>query len=235
MGNRGTGNAQAYDVLLRGWQHYLRQTPEEFRAAIADFRKATEIDPGYGRAWAALAAVYWETYTRYWAAAVGIDRHSHFEAQEFLDKAKGDPTSLAHQVRSAMLLHAGRHADAVAEAQKGIASDPNDADGYVGLAGALSFAGRPAEALEAVERAMRLNPHFPSSYAYQRGLALFGSGASRRRRRRSSARSRSTPTTTGRSGCCSRSTARRASAPRRPSFSRPWVPSPAAAGRATIR
>lgn len=176
MGNRGTGNAQAYDVLLRGWQHYLRQTPEEFRAAIADFRKATEIDPGYGRAWAALAAVYWETYTRYWAAAVGIDRHSHFEAQEFLDKAKGDPTSLAHQVRSAMLLHAGRHADAVAEAQKGIASDPNDADGYVGLAGALSFAGRPAEALEAVERAMRLNPHFPSSYAYQRGLALFGLG-----------------------------------------------------------
>ena len=51
---------------------------------------------------------------------------------------------------------------------------PNDADGYVALAGALSFAGRPAEALEAVEKAMRLNPHYPSSYAYQRGLALFG-------------------------------------------------------------
>jgi len=27
---------------------------------------------------------------------------------------------------------------------------------------------------EAVEKAMRLNPHYPSSYAYQRGLALFG-------------------------------------------------------------
>ena len=55
-----------------------------------------------------------------------------------------------------------------------MASDPNDADGYIALAGALSFAGRPAEALDAVERAMRLNPHYPSSYAYQRGLALFG-------------------------------------------------------------
>jgi tetratricopeptide (TPR) repeat protein len=73
-----------------------------------------------------------------------------------------------------MLVHAQQHAEAIAEAQRAVASDPNDADGYVALAGALSFAGRPAEALDAVERAMRLNPHYPSSYAYQRGLALFG-------------------------------------------------------------
>ena len=85
-----------------------------------------------------------------------------------------DPTPLAHQVASAMLVQSQQHAEAIAEAQRAVASDPNDADGYVALAGALSFAGRPAEALDAVERAMRLNPHYPSSYAYQRGLALFG-------------------------------------------------------------
>jgi tetratricopeptide (TPR) repeat protein len=85
-----------------------------------------------------------------------------------------DPTPLAHEVASAMLVHSQQHAEGIAEAQRAVASDPNDADGYVALAGALSFAGRPAEALEAVERAMRLNPHYPSSYAYQRGLALFG-------------------------------------------------------------
>jgi adenylate cyclase len=174
VGNRGTGNAQAYDVLLKGWEHYLRQTPDEFRAAIADFRRATEIDPNYGRAWAALAAVNWESYTRYWGTAVGISRHSQYEAEQYLAKAMRDPTSLAHQVRSAMLLHNQQHDEAVAEAQRGVASDPNDADGYAALADALSFAGRPVEALDAIERAMRLNPHFPSSYAYQRGLALFG-------------------------------------------------------------
>ncbi len=91
-----------------------------------------------------------------------------------LAKAMRDPTPLAHEVSSAMLAHSGQHAEAVAAAQRAIAIDPNDADGYVALAGALSFAGRPAEALDAVEKAMRLNPHFPSSYAYQRGLALFG-------------------------------------------------------------
>ena len=54
VAKRGTGNVLAYDTVLKGWEHYLRQTPDEFRAAIAEFKKATEIDPGYGRAWAAL-------------------------------------------------------------------------------------------------------------------------------------------------------------------------------------
>ena len=58
VARRGTGNVQAYDVFLKGWQHYLRQTPEDFRAAIVHFKKAVELDPQYGRAYAALAATY---------------------------------------------------------------------------------------------------------------------------------------------------------------------------------
>jgi len=174
VANRGTGSVRAYDEVLKGWGHYLRQTPEEFRAAIADFTKATEIDPNYGRAWAALAAIHWEIYTRYWGPTMGLSRHTQYDAEQYLAKAMREPTPLAHQVASAMLVHAQQHDEAIAEAQRAVASDPNDADGYAALAGALSFAGRPAEALDAAERAMRLNPHYPASYAYQRGLALFG-------------------------------------------------------------
>jgi TolB-like protein len=174
VAKRGTQNVQAYDYVLRGWEHYLKQTPDEFKAAIADCKRATEIDPSYGRAWAALAAIYWESYTRYWAQSIGLERRSHYEAEQYLAKAMRDPTPLAYQVASAMALHTSRHGEAIAQAQRAVAIDPNDADGYVALANALSFAGRPAEALDAVEKAMRLNPHYPSSYAYQRGLALFG-------------------------------------------------------------
>ena len=173
VARRGTNNVQAYDMVLKGWEHYLKQTPDEFKAAVADFKKAAEIDPTYGRAWAALAAIHWEIYTRYWGPALGLPRDTQAIAEQYLAKAMKDPTPLAHEVASAMHVHAQQHAEAIAEAQRAIASDPNDADGYVALAGALSFAGRPAEALEAVEKAMRLNPHYPSSYAYQRGLALF--------------------------------------------------------------
>ena len=73
-----------------------------------------------------------------------------------------------------MLVHAQQYEQAIVEAKRAIAADPNDADGYIALARALSFTGRPGEALEAVERAMRLNPHYPSGYEYQRGLAQFG-------------------------------------------------------------
>jgi len=74
VARRGTENAQAYDVFLKGWQHYLRQTPEDFRAAIVHFKKAVELDPKYGRAYAALAATYWEASTRFWDVALGFSR-----------------------------------------------------------------------------------------------------------------------------------------------------------------
>ena len=85
-----------------------------------------------------------------------------------------NPTPLAHKVASAMLVQAQQQQEAIVEAKLAIAADPNDADGYIALARALSFAGRSGEALEAVDRAMRLNPHYPSEYEYQRGLAQFG-------------------------------------------------------------
>ena len=175
VARKGTGNAQAYDVFLKGWQRYLRQTPEDFRAAIVHFEKAVELDPKYGRAYAALAASYWEVSTRYWSVALGLSgtHDARFLAEQFLAKAMRDPTPLAHQVASGMLLHTQQHDEAIAEAKRAIASDPNDADGYVALANALSFTGRASEALEQVERAVRLNPHYPSYYLYQLGLAQF--------------------------------------------------------------
>ena len=176
VARRETENAEAYDVFLKGWQHYLRQTPEDFRTAVVHFKKATELDPKYGRAYAALAATYWAANTRYWVEALGMTRQheAQFQAEQYLAKAMLHPTPLAHEVASALALYAQQHDDALAEARKAVAADPNDADGYVALAGALSFSGKPREALEAVERAIRLNPHSPSYYLYQLGLAQFG-------------------------------------------------------------
>lgn len=171
---RGTQNAQAYDEFLKGWQRYQRQTPEDFRNAIAHFKQAAELDPKYGRAYAALAAIHWEAYKRYWSQTIGV-RRPHLRAEEFLAQAMRYPTPLAHQVASAMLTHRKQHAEAVAEAGRAVAGDPNDAEGYVALADALSFAGKPGDALEMMERALRLNPHHPNYYLYQQGLAQFTS------------------------------------------------------------
>ena len=60
------------------------------------------------------------------------------------------------------------------EGERAIALDPNDADGYVALAGALNLAGEPQRALQLMEQAVRLNPHYPTSYLHELGLARFG-------------------------------------------------------------
>jgi TolB-like protein/class 3 adenylate cyclase len=176
VSRRGTGNAEAYDVFLKGWQHYQKQTPEDFRAAIADFKSAAQLDPNYGRAYAAAAATYWDVFTHVWELRIGLQKHHEaiFLAGEYLAKAMRDPTPLAHQVASAMALQDRRYDEAVAEATAAVGEDPNDPDGYVVLASVLSFTGKPAEGLDLVERAIRLNPRFPSRYLYQRALAEFG-------------------------------------------------------------
>src|SRR5262249_6607663 len=60
---------------------------------------------------------------------------------------------------------------AIAESERAIALDSNNADSYAFQAEALNLAGRPEDALRAVEQAMRLNPHFPSSYLAESGIA----------------------------------------------------------------
>jgi tetratricopeptide (TPR) repeat protein len=64
--------------------------------------------------------------------------------------------------------------DAVLEAEKAVALDENDATALAGLANALIQANRPAEGLNSIEQAMRLDPHHPPSYLITLGAAHFG-------------------------------------------------------------
>jgi TolB-like protein/class 3 adenylate cyclase len=173
-----TENTEAYDTFLKGWEHYQRQRPESFIQAIALFEKATKLDSDYSRAYAALSATYWQIWKRTWFGEIGRGWESlhepQFLAEEFLEKAMLDPTPLALQIAAAMFSQQGRHADAINEGERAIALDPNDADSYVALSGALSLEGQFKKAQELIERAMRLNPHYPPSYLYELGLARFG-------------------------------------------------------------
>ena len=170
-----TDNSEAYDAFLKGWAHYLRETPDNFVMAIQYLEEAIKLDPNYGMAYAALSLTYWQSWKRLWHVKIGLFQwhDARFQAEKFLKKAMQPPTPLAHQVTSAMFLHLKRHGEAIAEAEQAIAMDPNDADSYIALASALSLSGRPDEALQLIKDAMRLNPHYPSFYLYELGLAQF--------------------------------------------------------------
>ena len=172
-----TDNIEAYDAFLKGWEHYRRWTPEDFRKAIPYFERAIELDPHYGRAYAAVASVYTEGYLRAWdwSHVLGLSAEVMPElAGEYLQTAQDDPTPLAHQVASKWYRILLYHEEAIAEAERAIALDPNDAAGYTAMAGALIYSGKPEEAVDFVKKAMRLDPHNLANYLYTLGLAHFG-------------------------------------------------------------
>jgi TolB-like protein/class 3 adenylate cyclase len=177
---RGTVNAEAYDAFLQGWEHYQRFTAEDFVKAIPLFESAIEMDPDYGHAYAALASLYWITYRHGdpWSLKVNPDNANFVsimgvrqKLETYADLAMMHPTPLAHKVMSARSWDYRQFDQAVAEAQRAIALDPNDPDGYAALAWATIFSGRPREAVDAVEQAMRLDPLRPGAYMYVLGMA----------------------------------------------------------------
>ncbi len=171
-----TENTQAYDTFLKGWEQYQRQRPESFLSAIELFGEATRLDPGYSRAYAALSATYWQIYKRYWYPKFGLPNphEARYIAEQYLAQAMKNPSPLSYQVAASIQAQQGFHDEAISNGERSIALDPNDADSYATLAGALNLVGQPREALSMIERAIRLNPHYPASYLYEIGLARFG-------------------------------------------------------------
>lgn len=169
----------AYEAFLKGWAAYRRETPEDFARAIAHFEAAVEKDPAYGRAFAALAAIYWESYRKRWYRRLGISPSSLAwqRANEYLEKSMVAPTPLAHKIASAMLTMNRRFGEAITEAERAISIDPNDPLGYVALADVLVFTGSSAEAERLVRKAMRLDPQDPAPYLLALGKAQLGMGA----------------------------------------------------------
>jgi TolB-like protein/class 3 adenylate cyclase len=171
-----TDNVAAYDAFLQGRAHYVLRTPEDFARAVHYFEKAIELDPNYGRAYAALALTYWECSLNLWAEkSLGLSLwDARTQAKRYLQTAMNNPTSLVYQVVSKMHTDSREHEEAIDKAQHAIALDPNDANSYLAMAYALIYAGRPKEALDFVEKAMRLDPHYPAYYLFVLGLAHFG-------------------------------------------------------------
>ncbi len=177
---KDTDNPDAHDAYLRGWQLYRRYTPEDFVEAIPHLKRAVELDPDYGRAWATLASIYWITYRKSyaWSLIVHPNRNNFVsllgarsKAEKYLEQAKRNPTPLAYQVESQIWWDYRQFDKALGEAEQAVALDPNDPEGHLAMAWALIFAGRAEAAIASAESAIRLDPYFPANYRFALGTA----------------------------------------------------------------
>ena len=174
--SKETNNIEAYDAFLKGWEHYQRFTPEDFSTAISHFKRAIELDPDYGRAYAALALTYWmgTGQGEEWRTRAGIYLETHrLWARHYLQIAMKNPTSISHQVASLFALFRRQHEKAIVEAEKAIALEPNNHTGHLAMGRALIYAGRPQEATDFIKKAMLLDPHNIALPLYHLGTVHF--------------------------------------------------------------
>jgi TolB-like protein/class 3 adenylate cyclase/Flp pilus assembly protein TadD len=179
LAQKNTDNVEAYDTFLKGWEHCLRLTADDFAKAIPYLEKAIELDPKYGRAYAAMALIYWTTSLNYWKwePTLGVTMDEcYLSAPKYLAMAMENPTSLAHQVNADMMLYKRLHGKAIFEAERAIELDPNDARAQFTMGKVLIFDGRPEEGVEFIKKAMRLDPYYPAEPLCSLGLAHFGLG-----------------------------------------------------------
>jgi len=173
LARRGTDNIEAYDSYLQGLEYRKRDTKDDLIKAVSSFKRAIELDPEYSEAHAALSLAYQHIVGRAWEVDLGW-KDARSLAQKHLQIAMKNPTPLALRMNSRMLLYyKHRHEEAIAEAERALALNPNDAENYWYLARALSFSGRHTEAIKLYEKAMRLNPYYPSWYPYFLGVAQY--------------------------------------------------------------
>ena len=167
----GTAQVQAYDYFLRGREQVLRYTQEANETARAMFEKAIEIDPSYAPAVVGLAETCYYESVHNWV--IPTDSTPLDRAEQFAHRALQLDARLpaAHMILAAVLLWRKRFDEAIASYRHAIALDPNDADGYAGLAEALTCDAEGQAALAEIGHAKRLNPHFPPWYLTVEGEA----------------------------------------------------------------
>jgi tetratricopeptide (TPR) repeat protein len=90
--------------------------------------------------------------------------------------ALDDSLPLAHSILGQVYTQKRQYDQAIAEGERAIALDPNNADSYQWQANVLNFVGRPEDALRMVEQAMRLNPRYPPFYLFELGWAYSSTG-----------------------------------------------------------
>jgi len=168
-------NPSAYDCYLQAREHFFRHGDSGFDEAEALYEKAIELDPGFARAYSALAWLLFLRSKKYLTVPFeSIERKTHDLA---LHAVRLDPDDyLAHWKLGRLYYYQGKYAQSLAEFNRALHINPNDANVLADFADFLVYFGRAEEALKHCQRAIRLNPNCPDWYWWHLGFTYFHLG-----------------------------------------------------------
>jgi TolB-like protein/DNA-binding winged helix-turn-helix (wHTH) protein/Flp pilus assembly protein TadD len=147
---------EAFDLYLRGRFHFNQRTDDDVKKSIEYFQKATEKDPSYALAYAALSQAY--NVATYRALIPGHWGYQQAEAMAQralqLDNTLGE----AHAALAGLCSDSYRWQEAVAEFERALKLDPNSVTARGWYADTLTFLGRYDEAVRQMKLALEIDP-----------------------------------------------------------------------------
>jgi class 3 adenylate cyclase/TolB-like protein len=159
-------NPDAVDLVMRGWS-LLHAGPnrEDVQSAVALFEAALRIDPDNVQANVGLAQALIHIFRSRWDPDRARVLARADEAATRATAVAPDHAQ-AQSVKAEILGLQKRFDEALATYDRAIALDRNLTTAHVGRARHLIVSGRAADAVESVERAIRLSPRDPDLYLW---------------------------------------------------------------------
>ena len=168
-------NPTAYDCYPQAREHFYRHGDSGFDEAEAFYEKAIELDPGFARAYSRLAALHFLRFRKFFTVTLESIEQKTLDLA--LHAVRLDPDDYpAHWVLGRLYSYQGKHTQSLAEFDRALHINPNDANVLADFADFLVYCGRAEEALKHCQRAIRLNPNCPDWYWWNLGFTYFHLG-----------------------------------------------------------
>ena len=155
LAERGTENAEAYELYMKASEYFARATEEGYQLAIQLLTEAIKLDKGYAQAYpvkaSALAALY-SSYDR----DPALLSEAETLCREGL-RLKPDLFAV-YSPLSITYMHRGQRAQAEEAAREYIRKDPQNFNSHFTLGFFYDGTGQPDKAIAPFEEAVRLKP-----------------------------------------------------------------------------
>jgi adenylate cyclase len=169
-----TDDVRAYDLYLKGIEHFGRRREADLNAALDYFGQAIALDSTYALAYAGRAMIY--TVLPFYSDASVFETNALGKAAAFRALALDSTVAEAYAALGDLVMHGDYDlAGAETELRRAIALKPSFAQAYDWLAEPLLASGRWAEGLEVQRRAVALDP-LSVRLNMALGMVLTGSG-----------------------------------------------------------
>jgi class 3 adenylate cyclase/Tfp pilus assembly protein PilF len=164
-----TDNLDAYDLLLRARALAADPSRAGNRAARELLERVTQLAPTYADAYAELADVYFQRATFGWSEFAQLDVDTAIRlAQKAIEL--DEECVLAHSVLARAYTSVLKYDLGMAESERALQINPNDAEVLLARAAVLLWTGRLDESIAAAELATRLNLNIGPEAALNLGL-----------------------------------------------------------------